>query len=311
MTFENKKVLVTGGLGFLGSHLVDRLLQLGAKVTIIDVVSGNGLKRVEHVKDKVTVLDMDISDESKFSTLEPSDYVFHLAAYAVPNLCEKNPDTAFKSNVMGTYNILKYAVGCNAKKVVFPSSALLYGKHPKYVPIDESHPIELNTVYNVTKKLGEDMCKFFIDNFKLPVVYFRLFNSFGPRQDADYFMPTVILQALNGGNIEIWNANPTRDFTFVTDTVEAFIKAAESEFVGGPLNIGSSREVKVGDIASLIAKKSGASLTILNKEVSGPMRLMCNNEKARKLIRWEPKVGFEDALNTTIDWFEKNKSLFR
>lgn len=307
MSLKGKKVLVTGGLGFIGSHLVDRLIELGAEVTIVDFVSQKGLNRLSNAKDSVKIFDFDISDESKLENVEPVDYIIHLAAYAVPNLCEKNPDVAFKANVSGTYNILKFAVKSKVKKFIFPSSALLYTRIPKYLPIDENHPLEITTAYNITKKLGEDLCKYFIDEFKLPVVYFRLFNSFGPKQDKDYFIPTVISQALNGKNIDIWNSEPTRDFTYVLDTIEVMIKAIESDFVGGPINVGSGKETKVGDIANHIAKRLGAKVTILNKEVSGPMRLACNNSLAYDKLGWKPKIEFEDALDMTIKWYQENK----
>ncbi len=302
MNFAGKTAIVTGGAGFLGSHLVDRLLELGVNVTAVDINS----TKLSYVKNKIQIVGIDISDERSFRNLEPADFIFHLAAYAVPNLCDKNPDLAFKYNVSGTFNILKFALDTSVKKLLFPSSALLYGKYPKYLPIDERHPIEINSVYNATKKFGEDLCNYFIENHKLPAVYFRLFNSFGPRQDLDYFIPTVIDQALKQKRVEIWNETPTRDFTFVSDTVEAFIKAASSNYVGGPINIGSGREVAVGEIARLIAGRLGAELHVLNKPVSGSMRLACNNSLAKELIGWEPTVKFEDGLNISVDWFQKN-----
>ncbi len=305
MNFDGKTAIVTGGAGFLGSHIVDKLLDLGVNVTVVDLAAN--AKRLSHVVNKIEFVNLDISNEKNLKSLKPSDFIFHLAAYAVPNLCEKNPDMAFKANVLGTYNMLKFALETSAKKIIFPSSALLYGKHPKYLPIDEKHPIEIGSVYNSTKKFGEDMCNYFLENHNLPVVYFRLFNSFGPRQDIDYFIPTVIVQALKQKEIGIWNAEPTRDFTFVADTVDAFIKAAESNFVGGPINIGSGREIKVGEIAKVIAEKLDAKLVMLNKTVSGSMRLSCNNFLGKKTIGWEPHIKFEDGLNETIDSFIKNK----
>ena len=310
MNFDGKTAIVTGGAGFLGSHLVDKLLELGVKVTVVDMMSADNPKKLSHATDRIKLINADVSDYKNLETLEPADFIFHLAAYAVPNLCEKNPDAAFKSNVLGTHNILKFALETSAKKFVFPSSALLYGKHPKYLPIDENHPIEITSVYNATKKFGEDLCKYAIENHNLSVTYFRLFNSFGPRQDTDYFIPTVIVQALRQKKVEIWNAEPTRDFTFVHDTAKAFIKAAGSDFSGGPINIGSGIELKTGVIAKLIAEKLDAEVEILNKPVSGSMRLSCNNSLAKELIGWEPQVKFEDGIEETIKWFIHNKQTF-
>ncbi len=309
MDFSSKTAIVTGGAGFLGSHLVDKLLDLGVDVTVVDLAANS--KRLSHAVNKIKFVNLDIANEKNLKSLKPADFIFHLAAYAVPNMCEKNPDAAFKANVLGTYNMLKFALKTSAKKIIFPSSALLYGKHPKYLPIDEKHPIEIGSVYNATKKFSEDLCNYFLENHNLPVVYFRLFNSFGPRQDTDYFMPTVIMQALKQKKVEIWNAKPTRDFTFVTDTVDAFIKAAEASFIGGPINIGSGREMEVGKIAELIAERLDAELVVLNKPVSGSIRLSCKNSLARASIGWEPRVKFEDGLDTSIDWFIKNKDFFK
>lgn len=306
MNLDGRTVIVTGGAGFLGSHLVDKLLELDVHVTVVDMPSAKNSRKLAHVMDRIEFIGADISNDKDLEKFKPADFIFHLAAYAVPNLCEKNPDIAFKSNVLGTYNILKFALETSAKKIIFPSSALLYGKHPKYLPIDEKHPIEINSVYNATKKFGENLCDYFIENHNLPVVYFRLFNSFGPRQDVDYFIPTVIVQAVKQKKVEIWNSEPTRDFTFVTDTVDAFIKAAESNFVGGPINIGSGREIKVVEIAKMITEKLDAKLITLNKPVSGSMRLSCNNSLGKKAIGWEPRIKFEDGLNDTIDWLIKN-----
>lgn len=312
MSFAGKKVLITGGGGFLGSHLTDKLLAKDADITIVDIPSKDAERNLAHVRDKVKFVEWDITDFSKSSAIPRDfDYIFHLAAYASPPLCEKNPDKAFRINVQGTYNLLRFASeNPSLKKFVFSSSGGIYGTYPKYTPIDEKHPVDIsNNVYNVTKMIGEEMCHFFAEKSGLPIVILRLFTTFGPRQTTDYFFPTLISQALKNRKVELWNEKPTRDFNFVDNTVNAFVRAAEVDFVGGPINIGSGREVKIGEIAKKIADSLGSELTFLNKDVVGPMVLCCDNRKAKEVLGWEAKVGLEDGLKITIDWYKENLHL--
>jgi nucleoside-diphosphate-sugar epimerase len=207
--------------------------------------------------------------------------------------------------------VLRLASESNVKKFVFSSSAGLYGTYPKYVPIDENHPVEIaNSVYNVTKRIGEDMCNSFAEKHGVPVTILRLFTTFGPRQSKDYFFPTLILQALKNKEVALWNDKPTRDFNFVANTVDAFVKAAESHFVGGPINIGSGNEINVGEIAKRVANDFNVKLSFMNKEVVGPMRLHCNNKKAKEILGWEPMINFEDGLKATIEWYKNNHRNF-
>jgi len=308
MDWSNKNVVIAGAAGFLGSHLADILVGAGANVIAVDLISQFGSANINHLKDRIKIIDADVSNEKELDKIEGDiDYVFHLAAYAVPTLCDKNPDIAFRTNVQGTFNMLRFAVRKDVQKFVFPSSALLYGRYPQYLPIDEKHPIEFsNNIYNATKKIDEDLCLLFHEKHNLPVVFFRLFNAFGPRQAADYFIPTVIAQAMKTKTIELWSEKPTRDFTFVLDTANAFVRAAESKYVGGPINIGSGHEVKTGDIARQIAESFNAEIKFLNKEVTGSMRLQCDNTKAREILGWHPSIPFEEGLARTIQWFKEN-----
>jgi len=311
MNWKGKSAIITGGAGFIGSHLADVLVENGADVTIVDLMSKVGKANIEQLEGRANFMDVDVSDWQALERMDAgADYVFHLAAIAAPTHCEKYQDLAFKTNVQGMFNVLKFCVRKGVKKVLFPSSALLYGKNPKYLPIDEKHPIEVsNSVYNITKRIGETMLADFHERDGLPFVLFRLFNAFGPRQTTDYFIPTVIDQAMKTKQIEVWSEKPTRDFTYVLDTVDAFVKAASSDFVGGPINIGSGREVRTGDIAKQIAKSLGAEIKSLNKDVTGSMRLQCDNRKAGEVLGWKPRVPFEDGLEKTIAWFKANQRM--
>ena len=308
MNLENKKVLITGGGGLLGSHMAEKFIEKGANVTVVDIDSEGVRKNIETIKEKINFIDWDITnfDDSKKLSRD-FNVIVHLAAVAAPSICEKNPDMAFKINVQGTYNVLRFAGENKLDKFIFSSTAGLYGTYPKYVPIDENHPIEIqSSVYNVTKRIGEDLCNSFREKHDVPVTILRLFTTFGPRQTTDYFFPTLISQAIKNGKVELWNDKPTRDFNFVDNTIDAFIKAAESDFVGGPINIGSGNEIKIGEIAKKITDQLGAELTFLNKDVVGPMRLCCDNTKAKEVLGWEPKVTFEEGLEKTIEWYKKN-----
>lgn len=296
MKWENKSCLVTGGSGFLGSHLVDELLKKNANVTVLDLKPP--------VQNEVEFLKWDVSKKPEIPG--NIDFIFHLAALAYPRDCEQNPSLAFNTNVTGTLNMLLLAVEKNIQKFLFPSSAQLYGRFPKYLPVDEKHPIEYsNNFYSTSKKFGEDLCSTFYEKHGLPIVFFRLFNAFGPRQLSEYLIPTIILQALEKGEIELWNDKPTRDFTYVSDTIRAFLEAASSPFCGGPINIGSGKEIQVGQIAHQIASALNANVRFLNKEVIGSMQLCSDISSARKILTWEPEVSFEEGLSRTIESFRK------
>lgn len=305
MNWKNKNVLITGGAGFIGSHLSDALVELGANVIVVDIAK-NGLKNIEHLKDKITILDCDITKNSEIEKIGKNiNYIFHMAAYAVPEQCEKNPDIAFNTNIHGTFNVLKFALNNSIEKLVFPSSAFLYGRYPKYLPIDEEHPIDTTgSVYSVTKKIGEDLTNLFYEKHGLPTIILRLFTTFGERQSTDYFFPTIITQAIKNNVVELWNDKPTRDFTYVANTVDALIKAAGVKYCGGPINIGSGIEANVGEVAKRIANIFGVEVKFLNKEVVGSMKLCCDNTKAKNILKWEPKISFEEGLKRTIEWYK-------
>ncbi len=308
MDLNDKKILVTGGSGFIGSHLVDKLVDKNSDVTIADV------RRPENIPDNVNFIECDITDSNSIDkAIKGNEFAFHLAAIANPRTCEDNPDLAFRMNVQGTFNVLQSSLNNKVEKVVFSSAASLYGKYPQYLPIDEKHPVEpFETVYLVTKRACELFCDFFQEKYKLPIVYFRLFTVYGPRQIPEFFIPTVIVKALKSNVFDLWNSKPTRDFVYVADVVDALIKGAESDYVGGPLNIGSGREIQVGELAKIIInhieqmQDRKIEVKYLEKDVIGPMRLLCDNKKIKDVLGWEPKVSLEDGIKETVEWYIKN-----
>ena len=308
-TLSNKNILVIGGAGFIGTNLVRELCKINSKVIVLDnfsVGSKESLKGFD-----VEIIEGDITVVNDFKKINSDvDYIVNLAAYSNFWKCEKDSSTAFKINVQGTFNVFKFGLERNVKKVLFPSSCLIYGKHPKYLPQDEKHPIEFaDSVYTTTKKIGEDMAAMFHEKFKLPVTWFRFFNNYGPGQQADYFIPTLIIQAMKNKEIELWSTKPIRDYIYVGDTVNALIKGLISDFSGGPINIGSGIETSTGDVAKQVAEMFDAKLRVLDKEVGGPLRQRCDYSFAKTVLGWEPIVKFGDGLKETIEWWKRQINL--
>ncbi len=302
---KGKNILVTGSAGFLGSNLCKRLVSLGCNVIGVDNFAfankwthNNGLIFKE----------IDITSAEQVHTLFKEydfDVVFHLAAVANPRTCKENFDLAFNVNVTGTKNVL----ACSNKRghVIFMSSAAVYGE-PLRVPIDEKHPLRGNDPYAVTKIMGENLCFNFSKNYGLRVSIARNFNTFGVGQTGDYIIPTLIRQALKRGKIEIWNSNPVRDLTYVDNTVDALV--AISEF-GEPdiYNVGRGIGIKIGELANILKNSIDPSIEItdLQKPVSGSPVLVADNKKL-KTLGWTERVGFEDGLSKTIEWYKSTCS---
>jgi len=295
-------VLVTGGAGFIGSHLVDALISKGAKVTVMDIDD----KRAKNLPKEVDFVKGDVTNPEnwKFNNV---DVVYHLAAAANQNTCEKQPEVSFLTNVQGTFNALEFARRERIKKLIYPSSAQLYGRYPKYFPTDEKHPIDVNqNVYSMTKSIGEMLCIQYIDTYKVPLVYFRFFNVFGPRQKTEYFIPTIITEGITNEVVELWTGKPTRDFIYVTDVADALVAAMETSYCGGPINIGTGVEIKTGDAVKKIASMVDTKIRFLNKDIIGSMRMCCDNEKAKRILKWKPKVNFDEGIKRTVEWYKEN-----
>jgi nucleoside-diphosphate-sugar epimerase len=292
----NKNVLVTGACGFMGSHLVEKLLAEGASVFALDRPEAFQSKHIESPRYFPLALDitqaLTIASDTKF------DVVYHLAAIAAPVVCEQEPDKAFLTNVLGTYNVLRFALKGDAKKVIFLSSAHVYGISPKYMPTGEVHPLALLDNYTTTKVLGERLCRLFYDNHHLPYLIFRLFNSFGPGQPPGYFIPDMIVKA-RSGHITLKGREVTKDFIYIDDVVDALMKGAVSDYVG-ELNIGSGKQTELGYVAKYIADKMGAKIDFDDSKVAGPTKMQADNTRARKILGWAPKITLEQGLDYTI-----------
>ncbi|TAJ10906.1 MAG: NAD-dependent epimerase/dehydratase family protein [Nitrospirae bacterium] len=304
MSWQGTRVVVTGGGGFLGSHLCDALVSRGACVTAIDDFSYGSPAHLKTVSAGVNVVRCRLGEqaESLKEALE-ADVLFHLAAVADPRRCKADFESAFRSNVLGLKACLESAG--RLRRLIFMSSASVYGE-PEYVPIDERHPLKGKDPYSVTKAIGEWLCRHYRENAGLPITIVRNFNTFGPRQSGAYLIPTLIGQALSRGKIEMWNAAPVRDFTFVSDAVAALMLLAEADGAEGlTVNLGQGAGIRVGELAAGIAALFGVPLVDLRQEVIGSPELVCDNARLKAVTGWAPRVSLEEGLRATIEYFRE------
>jgi nucleoside-diphosphate-sugar epimerase len=304
-TLRHRKVLVTGTSGFLGRHLTARLVQDGADVVGIDrvvpaepVPPGPGTFRFQSVDLQVGAEVQSVLHSDAF------DVVYHLAAIASPRACSRDFATAFRVNVDGTYHVLEH--GERAGLIVFMSSAAVYGP-PIHIPISEDHPRRGTDPYAVTKILGEDLCQNYAANYGRRVTIVRNFNSFGPYQDPEYVIPGIIRQGLLRGEVEIWNSEPIRDFSFVTNTVDALVRIGAGQ-VTGTYNVGSGQGTPIGKLAEIIAANLSqrrspprpVPVRDLHKPLSGSPALVADIRRLEGL-GWTEAVSMPSGIERTID----------
>ena len=319
MDWTRTRVVVTGAGGFIGSHLVQRLLDLGADVTaFIRYNSQNDDGFLAAIGDRpIRIVRGDVTDvEALRRAFVGSDVVFHLAALVGVPYSFIHANQVFQVNTMGTVNVLTAARDNSLSKVVITSTSEVYGS-ARYVPIDEAHPKQPQSPYAASKIAADAIALSFYHAYGLPVAIVRPFNTFGPRQSDRAIIPTVIAQALSKDEIRIGNPHPTRDFTFVTDTAEGFIKAAESDkAIGQEINLGSGAEISVAALAETIAAMVGRQVPVrvdekrVRSRQAEVTRLLANNSRARELIGWQPVVGLEEGLRRTIEWVRENSAAY-
>jgi len=315
MTDSKKSILVTGAGGFIGSHLVERLVRDGHKVrALVHYNSRNDWGNLElvdpAVKREIEVVTGDITDPFLVRhATQGVQVVYHLSSLIAIPYSYVAPQSYVQTNVQGAINVLQAARDVGVERVVHTSTSECYGT-AQYVPIDEKHPLQGQSPYSASK-IGADMlAESYWRSFELPVAIIRPFNTFGPRQSARAVIPTIISQALKGGTIKLGSLSPTRDMNYVDNTVEGFLAvASRPDAVGQVINIGSGREISVGDLARLIVGLVDSSSEVVedsqrirpvNSEVE---RLLCNHDKASRLLGWSPGIGLEEGLQRTIDWF--------
>jgi len=319
MNWKNKKVLVTGSEGFIGSHLTEKLIELGSDIRAYVLYNAfNSWGWLDSFsKDKLDQIEIymgDVRDENNVrSAVKEVDIVFHLAALIGIPYSYYSPQSYVSTNVKGTLNILQAGRDENVEKIIHTSTSETYGT-AIYTPIDEKHPLQGQSPYSASKIGGDMLAESYYRSFDLPVSIIRPFNTYGPRQSARAVIPTIISQIISGKKeIFLGSLTPVRDFTYVKDTVEGFIKMAEvGKTVGKLINIGSGEGITIGDLANKIIKLTGRNIKIktqkerIRPEKSEVNKLICNKNYAKELLGWKPNYSLDAGLKETIDFIEKN-----
>jgi NAD dependent epimerase/dehydratase len=319
----SKRVLVTGAAGFIGSHLVEALVELGARVTCLvrynsaSSVGNLGLLTADS-RAQITVAAGNIEDSDFVQrTVEGQEIVLHLAALIGIPYSYVAPRSYVRTNVEGTLNVLESARRCGVGRVVHTSTSEVYGS-ARRMPIDEEHPLQGQSPYSASKIAADKLAECYHRSFNTPVVTLRPFNTFGPRQSTRAFIPTIITQVLAGDTVRLGALTPKRDMTYVTDTVDGFIRAATAAGIEGEtINLGTGEMFSVGEFAERILALMGSKARIecdparRRPAASEVMALVSNNGKARRLLSWKPDKALDDGLRATIDFVERHRELYQ
>jgi dTDP-glucose 4,6-dehydratase len=323
MTWQGQRTVVTGAGGFIGSHLVEELVREGANVTAFIRYNSRGdagnLRYADpELRRAVTHYYGELRDPQAVRTaMEGADAVFHLGALIGIPYSYAHPHDVVQTNVLGTLNVLSAARELGTPRVVHTSTSEVYGT-ALYAPIDEKHPLQGQSPYSASKIGADKLAESYHLSYGLPVVTVRPFNTYGPRQSARAVIPTVIAQMLTRDRIRLGALTPLRDFNYVGDTVAGFLAAASSDrTIGEVVNLGSGREVSIGEVVDLIRELVGRDVTVETDEErlrppgSEVERLLADNRKAGELMGWQPRVPLEKGLGETISWIREHLDLFQ
>ncbi len=321
--WQDKVVLVTGGGGFIGSQLVESLLAQGARVRAFVRYNSRadaGLLRLlpPELRGSLEVVAGDLREwQAIRQVVRGCEIVFHLGALISIPYSYQHPFEVAETNFMGTLNILMACHYLGIKRLIHTSTSEVYGT-ARYAPIDEAHPLQGQSPYSASKIGADKLAESFFCSYGLPVVTVRPFNTFGPRQTARAVIPTIITQALARSTIQLGNLSATRDFTYVSDTVDGFLRAAEAENVEGRVfNLGTGQEVSIGDLAKKVIRMVGKPVKIvvdserLRPETSEVFRLRSDNSLAGECLGWHPEVSLDQGLEQTIAWIQDHLDLYR
>ena len=321
--WDHRRVLVTGAGGFIASHLVENLVCQGAQVRAFVRYNSRadpGLLSLlsREVYEKIEIVAGDIRDKSAIQqAVTGCSHIFHLGALIAIPYSYKRPSEVVESNILGTLNVLLAAQSAGIDRLVHTSTSEVYGT-ARYVPIDESHPLQGQSPYSASKIGADKLAESFYCSFNIPVVTVRPFNTYGPIQSMRAVIPTIIAQALTGNVVRLGNLNTRRDLTFVSDTVAGFLKAGEAPGVeGGTFNLGTGSEAQIEELAREIISLIGKPIEIvvdetrLRPEKSEVLRLLSDNRLAKEVLGWEPTIPLRKGLAQTISWMMEHPDLFQ
>lgn len=321
--WTHKKVLVTGAGGFIGSHLVEKLVALGAVVRAFVRYNSRGDPGLLRMVSPETIAEVELiggelrDPDAVRKAMDGCEYVFHLGALISIPYSYRHPVEVAETNFLGTLNVLMACRDLNVQRLIHTSTSEVYGTAQR-TPIDESHPLQGQSPYSASKIGADKLAESFHCTYQLPVVTVRPFNTYGPRQSARAVIPTIITQALADRPIHLGNLDTIRDFTYVDDTVNGFICAAASDAVEGfTFNLGTGTEITIGDLAEKIIQKIGTQAKIevdperLRPQKSEVLRLLSDNSFARERIGWVPSVSLDSGLDRTIEWVKENLDRYR
>lgn len=318
--FKNRKVLVTGAGGFIASHLAEMLVSLNADVRAMvhyNAMGKAGWLDTSPEKSKMEIVAGDITDrDCLLEFMHDREIVFHLASLIAIPYSYRAPSSYVRTNIGGALNIMQSAKELGNVKIIHTSTSEVYGS-AQYVPIDEKHPLVGQSPYSASKIGADKIVESFNLSFGVPTVTIRPFNTFGPRQSQRAVIPTIIIQCLQGNEIHLGATSPTRDLNYVENTVNGFIQAAVSEqAIGKTINLGSNREISIGNLAELIGQLMGKDIRIISDDLrkrpkdSEVKRLLADATLAKELLGWEPEYTLEEGLEKTITWIKLNQGIY-
>ncbi len=322
--WTGKRVLVTGAGGFIGSHLVERLVGEGANVRAFvryNSRADTGLLRQlpRPIQEAIDVVAGDLRDDDAVDkAMAGVDLVFHLGAIISIPYSYQHPVETAATNVMGTLNMLVAALRHDVERFVHTSTSEVFGS-AMHVPMDETHPLQGQSPYSASKIGADKMVESFYRSYDLPAVTVRPFNTFGPRQSARAVIPTIISQALSGDFIRLGSLDTRRDFTYVSDTVDGFLKAAAASdgVLGGEYNLGTGEDISIGELAEMVIDQIGRPIVIetdaarLRPGKSEVMRLLSDNSLARERLGWQPAYTLNEGIQETIAWIADHIDFYR
>ena len=319
-------IFITGADGFIGSHLTEKLIRKGYNVkSLVLYNSFNSWGWLDHcsldIKKELEIITGDVRDEYLMRKIinKKIDVVINLAALIGIPYSYRAAKSYIDTNVYGLLNILNAARDSNVKKIIHTSTSEVYGT-PQFVPITENHPIIGQSPYSASKIAADQIALSYEKSFKLPITILRPFNTYGPRQSARAVIPTIIVQLLKEKNLKLGSLFPTRDFTYIEDTVDGFVNSIKNKKnIGEIINIGSGFEISIKELVKKIAKLMGKKIFLksensrIRPKDSEVKRLFASTKKAKKILKWKPKFskknGFEKGLLKTIDWFSNSKNI--